>query len=206
MAGIPIGKGTLLAPTPVVMVSCARMGEAPNIITLAWAGTVCSDPPMLSVSVRPERYSHDIIADTGEFVVNLVSRELLKACDYCGVKSGRDMDKFAACGLTPEAVPALGCAPAIAQSPLTLACRVNRRLDLGTHTMFIADIVETYAAPSLMDGKGKLDLHKADLVAYCHGDYTALSEPIGFFGFSVAGPEVLKRRMPKSDKNSTKGK
>ena len=206
MAGIPIGKGTLLAPTPVVMVSCARPGAAANIITLAWAGTVCSEPPMLSISVRPERYSHDIIAETGEFVVNLVSRELLKACDFCGVKSGRDMDKFAACSLDQEAVPVLEFAPAIAQSPLYMACRVNKRLDLGTHTMFVADIIEVYAAPHLMDEKGKLDLHKADLVAYSHGDYTALSEPIGFFGFSVASPAVLERRMPKSAKSSTKGK
>lgn len=206
MAFTQMKPGTLLSPTAVVMVTCASEQHKANIITLGWVGTVNSNPPMVSISIRPERLSHEIVTESGEFVVNLVSRELLKACDYCGVKSGRDMDKFAACGLTPEAVPALGCAPAIAQSPLTLACRVNRRLDLGTHTMFIADIVETYAAPSLMDGKGKLDLHKADLVAYCHGDYTALSEPIGFFGFSVAGPEVLKRRMPKSDKNSTKGK
>jgi flavin reductase (DIM6/NTAB) family NADH-FMN oxidoreductase RutF len=200
MAGIPIGKGTLLAPTPVVMVSCAGPGKAANIITLAWAGTVCSEPPMLSISVRPARYSHDIIAETGEFVVNLVSRDLLKACDFCGVKSGRDMDKFGACSLTPEAVPVLEFAPAIAQSPLYLACRVAKRLDLGTHTMFLADIIEVYAASRLMEGAGKLDLHKAGLVAYSHGDYTALSEPIGFFGFSVASPAVLKRRMPNLSK------
>lgn len=206
MAGIPIGKGTLLAPTPVVMVSCARPGAAANIITLAWAGTVCSDPPMLSISVRPERYSHDIIAETGEFVVNLVSRELLKACDYCGVKSGRDMDKFAACHLTQEAVPVLDHAPAVAQSPLYLACRVNKRLDLGSHTMFLADIIEAYATPRLMDDTGKLDLYRADLVAYSHGEYTALTNPIGFFGFSVASPAVLERRMAILNKGHTKGK
>lgn len=201
MAAIPIGKGTLLAPTPVVMVSCAKPDKAANIITLAWAGIVCSEPPMLSISVRPERYSHDIIAETGEFVVNLVSRDLLKACDLCGVKSGRDMDKFAACDLEQEAVPVLSYAPAIAQSPLYLACRVTKRLDLGSHTMFLADIIEVYAAPHLMEGKGKLDLHKADLVAYSHGDYTALSAPIGFFGFSVASPGVLKRRMHNTNLN-----
>ena len=205
MASIPIGKGTMLAPTPVIMLSCAAPGKAANIITLAWAGTVCSEPPMLSVSVRPERHSHNIIADTGEFVVNLVSRDLLKACDFCGVKSGRDMDKFAACGLTQEAVPVLRSAPAIRESPLYLACRVAKRLDLGSHTMFVADILEVYAAARLMDDKGKLDLHQADLVAYSHGEYTALTDPIGFFGFSVASPAVLERRMSQLHQGRTKG-
>ena len=205
MASIPIGKGTMLAPTPVIMLSCAAPGKAANIITLAWAGTVCSEPPMLSVSVRPERHSHDIIAESGEFVVNLVSRDLLKACDFCGVKSGRDMDKFAACNLTPVAVPVLRSAPAIMESPLYLACRVAKRLDLGSHTLFVADILEVYAAARLMDDKGKLDLHQADLVAYSHGEYTALTDPIGFFGFSVAGPAVLERRMSQLHQKRPKG-
>ncbi|MHC1786975.1 MAG: flavin reductase family protein [Christensenellales bacterium] len=192
---VSLGPGTLLSPTPVVMVSCAREGLQPNIITLAWVGTICSDPPMLSISVRPERYSHDIIRDTGEFVVNLVGRDLLQACDFCGVKSGRSQDKFAACGLHTLPVPELRSAPAILESPLHLACRVRQQLALGSHTLFLADIVAVAADEGLMAPGGKLDLARADLVAYSHGDYHPLSPAVGFFGCSVAKPEVLARRL-----------
>jgi len=197
MAFIPTKPGTLLSPAPAVMVTCARAGERPNIITIAWAGTVNSDPPMVSVSVRPGRHSHLIIRDTGEFVVNLVGRELLKAADFCGVRSGRDTDKFAACGL--EAVPAEGMsqAPAIAQSPVWLACKVRSALELGSHTMFIGEVVSAGVREDLSDPSGRFDFLKAGLVAYCHGEYAGLTRALGFFGFSVARPEVLKRRMNK---------
>lgn len=197
MAFINVKPGTLLSPAPVVMVSCASVAQRPYIITVAWAGTVNSDPPMLSVSIRPDRHSHDIIRDSGEFVVNLVNRGLLKACDLCGVRSGREHDKFSLCGLTPIPVSGLSSAPAIAQCPAYLACQVKETLSLGSHTMFVGEIVSMGIDDKLMDAAGKIDFHKAGLVAYSHGEYTGLSEPLGFFGFSVARPEVIRRRMRK---------
>ncbi len=177
--------GNMLYPVPVVMVSCGRAGEKPNIITAAWAGTVCSEPPMLSVSVRKERYSHDMIRESGEFVVNLVSRELVRACDFCGVRSGRDTDKFAEMGLTAEKTPHLSLAPAIGQSPVSLECRVTEVLELGSHDMFLAKILGVLVEDSLLDEKGALDLDRAELVAYSHGEYHLLGELLGSFGYSV---------------------
>lgn len=191
-----IGAGTLLAPSSLAMVSCALEGGRPNIITVAWLGTVNSDPPMLSISLRPGRYSYGIIERSGEFVVNLVSRELMKAADFCGVRSGREVDKFAACAL--EALPAGGMtsAPCIGESPLYLSCRVRQKLELGSHHLFLAEIVQVGAQEHLLDEKGRLDLDRAGLVAYSHGQYVPVGGPEGFFGYSVARPEVLERRMP----------
>ena len=190
----PLKPGALLAPVPAVMVSCARQGEKPNIITLAWVGTVNSDPPMCSISVRKERYSHEILRDSGEFVVNLVGEAQLKATDYCGVKSGRDEDKFAACGLTPVPVPGFS-APAIGECPLYLACRVQSVQELGSHDLFLGVIERVGVKPGVMDDKGRLDYGKMKLVAYNHGNYYALGQALGFFGYSVAAPDVLERRM-----------
>ena len=186
--------GALLAPVPAVMVSCARPGEKPNIITLAWVGTVNSDPPMCSISVRKERYSHAILRDSGEFIINLVGEAQLKATDYCGVKSGRDEDKFAACGLTPVPVPGFS-APAIGECPLYLACRVQSVQELGSHDLFLGVIERVGVKPGVMDDKGRLDYGKMKLVAYNHGNYYALGQALGFFGYSVAAPDVLERRM-----------
>lgn len=197
MAFVHLSPGTLLTPTPVVMVSCAREGIKPNIITIAWTGTVNSDPPMVSISVRPHRYSHDIIRDSGEFVVNLVSRKLLKATDLCGVRSGSEVDKFELCGLQAMNAGSLLHAPAIAQSPAWLGCKVRNELQLGSHTMFVGEIVSVGVQEELMDNDGKIDLARADLVAYCHGEYTGLKKAEGFFGYSVARPEVLERRLRK---------
>ena len=191
---INIKPGTLLAPVPAVMVSCALPGQKPNIVTIAWAGTVNSDPPMCSVSVRKERFSHDIIRDSGEFVINLVGEAQLRATDFCGVKSGRDVDKFAACGLTPVSVPGF-TAPAIGECPLYLACRVNNVLELGSHDMFIGRIKQVGVNPELMDEAGRIDYSRAKLAAYNHGNYYALGKALGFFGYSVAAPDVLARRM-----------
>ncbi len=195
MSFVNLKPGTLLSPTPVVMVSCASKNHRPNIITIAWTGTVNSDPPMLSISVRPERHSHDIIRESGEFVVNLVSRPLMKACDLCGVRSGRDFDKFSLCGL--QAAPARGMAhaPAIDGSPAYLACAVKESLALGSHTLLIGEIISMGIQESLMDHAGKIHFSKADLIAYCHGEYTGLTQPEGFFGYSIARPEVIRRRM-----------
>ena len=192
-----IGTGTLLAPASLAMVSCAEEGVRPNIITVAWLGIVNSNPPMLSVSIRPERYSYGIILRSGEFVVNLVSRKLMKAADLCGVRSGRDMDKFKECAL--QALPAQGMshAPCIGESPLYLSCKLKQKIELGSHHMLLADIVSVGAQDCLLDEKGKLDLAKANLVAYSHGEYVPVGRPEGFFGYSVARPEVLERRMRK---------
>ena len=190
----PLKPGALLAPVPAVMVSCARQGEKPNIITLAWVGTVNADPPMCSISVRKERFSHDIIRDSGEFVINLCGQDQLRATDYCGVKSGRDEDKFAACGLTAVPVPGFA-APAIGECPVYLACRVQSIQELGSHDLFLGRVEQMGVRPELMDASGRIDYGKAHLVAYNHGNYYALGQALGFYGYSVAAPDVLERRM-----------
>ena len=191
---VSLTPGTLLAPVPAVMVSCALNGEKPNIITLAWVGTVCSDPPMCSISVRKERYSHHIIRESGEFVINLVGKKQLRAMDFCGVKSGRDMDKFAACGLNPFTVPDF-TAPAVAECPIYLACRVTSVQELGSHDLFLGKIEHMGVKQELMDETGRIDYSLADLVAYNHGNYYELGQALGFYGYSVAAPDVLDRRM-----------
>lgn len=177
--------GNMLYPVPAVMVSCKREGEKPNIITVAWAGTICSDPAMVSISVRPERYSYDIIKETGEFVINLVTKELTHATDYCGVKSGRNVDKFRELGLTPLPSKYIK-APGIAESPLNMECKVKDVIELGSHHMFLAEVVGVTVEDAYMDEKGKFELNRTGLVAYSHGEYFLLGEKIGKFGYSVA--------------------
>jgi flavin reductase (DIM6/NTAB) family NADH-FMN oxidoreductase RutF len=192
---------TLLNPVPVVMVSCAgknpeEIPERPNIVTVAWAGTINSEPPMVSIALRKSRHSHGLITTTGEFVINLVGRSLLRSCDYCGVRSGRNEDKFAACRLTPVATQGLDFAPAIRESPLNLSCRVRSVQELGSHDLFLAEVVGAACRSSLIDADGKIRLDKAHLVAYSHGEYFQLGELLGFFGFSVASAQAYSRRMP----------
>lgn len=188
--------GNMLYPVPAVMVSCARKGEKPNIITVAWAGTVCSDPAMVSISVRKERYSHDIIKETGEFVINLTTRKLARATDYCGVKSGRDVDKFADMHLT--AAPSVKIeAPAIAESPVNIECKVKQVSELGSHDMFVAEVMAVNVDESLLDEKGTLHLSDADLIAYSHGRYYGLGDFIGKFGYSVQKPAKVKSSRKK---------
>lgn len=176
--------GNMLYPVPAVMVSCGRQGEKANIITVAWAGTICSDPVMVSVSIRPERYSYGIIKETGEFVVNLVNNRLVFAADYCGVKSGRDVDKFREMQLTPLPSRQIG-APGIAESPVCLECKVTQVIPLGTHDMFLAQVVGVTVDEQYMDEKGKFHLNSAGLVAYSHGEYFELGKKLGSFGYSV---------------------
>ncbi|MCC8149998.1 MAG: flavin reductase family protein [Lachnospiraceae bacterium] len=176
--------GNMLYPVPAVMVSCQRPGEKPNIITIAWAGTICSDPAMVSISVRKERYSYDIIRETGEFVMNLNTKDLTYATDYCGVKSGRDVDKFSALHLTPSASKTVA-APGIAESPVSLECKVTQSIELGSHVMFLAEVTAVSVDPAHMDEKGKFHLNDLGLVAYSHGEYFELGEKIGKFGYSV---------------------
>lgn len=176
--------GNMLYPLPVVMVSCNRKGEKPNIVTVAWTGTICSDPAMVSISVRPERYSHDIIEETGEFVINLVTKDLTYATDYCGVRSGRDVDKFKEMNLTPlpsKMIDAVG----IEESPVNIECKVVEVKKLGSHDMFIAEVVNVTVDDRYMDENNKFNLNDSDLVAYAHGEYFTLGEKIGTFGYSV---------------------
>ena len=150
MSKVTFKPGNMLYPLPAVMVSCQRPGEKPNIITIAWAATVCTNPPMLSVSIRPERYSYEIIKETGEFVVNLTTRDLAWATDYCGVKSGRDIDKFKEAGLTGQASNEVAC-PGIAECPVNIECRVTEVKELGSHAMFLAEVVSVQVEDSYMD-------------------------------------------------------
>ena len=184
MSKINWKSGNMLYPLPVVMVSCQRKDERPNIITVAWAGTICSDPVMVSISVRKERFSHGIIAETGEFVINLVTQDLVYATDYCGVKSGRDVDKFKKMNLTPVAINGVN-AKAIGESPLSLACRVKEIKELGSHDMFIAEVVGVMVDDKYMRDDGKFELNDSKLVAYSHGEYFGLGKKLGKFGYSV---------------------
>ncbi len=176
--------GNMLYPVPAVMVSCGRPGERANIITVAWAGTVCSEPAMVSISLRPERYSYDIIRDTGEFVINLVTKELAYATDYCGVKSGRDVDKYQNMHLTPLPSRHIA-APGIAESPLNLECKVEEVRPLGSHHMFLARVAGVTVEEAWMNESGKFCLNETELVTYSHGEYFTLGEKLGKFGFSV---------------------
>ena len=178
-----LAPGALLAPVPVVLISCGTV-EKPNVFTVAWAGTVCTHPPMISISVRPGRFSYPLIKESGEFVLNLPSASMARAVDFCGVKSGREVDKFALCGLT--AVPAAGVsAPAVEDCPVRFSCKVKSVTPLGTHDLFLAEIVSIEADEALFEENGRLALEKADLLAYSHGEYYTLGKKVGSFGFSV---------------------
>ncbi len=184
--------GTLLSPVPAVMVSCGE-GENKNIITIGWTGIINSDPPITYISVRKSRHSHHIIEETGEFVINLTTEKLAYATDYCGVKSGRDVDKFKELNLTPETGEKVRC-PMITQCPVNLECRVMEVKSYPTHDMFIAEIVAVHADDEIIDEKGKIDISLAGLLAYVHGEYYGLKKiSIGRFGFSVMKPKTRKR-------------
>jgi flavin reductase (DIM6/NTAB) family NADH-FMN oxidoreductase RutF len=176
--------GNMLYPIPAVMVSCQEEGEKPNIITVAWTGTVCTNPPMAYISVRPERYSYQIIKNTGEFVINLTTKELARATDYCGVRSGRNVDKFREMKLTPIDSETV-LAPGIMESPVNIECKVREIKELGSHHMFLADVTRVKVDKSYMDERGKFDLSQARPLVYSHGEYFDTGESIGKFGFSV---------------------
>ncbi len=177
--------GNQLYPLPVVMVSCASAdGKEQNIITIAWAGTICSDPAMLSISIRPSRYSYNLIKESGEFVVNLTTEELAYATDWCGVKSGRDVNKFKEMKLTPEPSSVVK-APSIKESPISIECKVRQIIPLGTHDMFIAEVVAVQADEKYLNENGAFDLQKANPICYSHGKYYKIGKEIGKFGFSV---------------------
>lgn len=176
--------GNMLNPVPAVMVSVADKKGNNNIITVAWAGTICTNPPMLSISVRPERHSYNMIKETGEFVVNLTTEELAFACDYCGVTSGRDVNKYEKLNLTPLKMQNVN-APGISESPVNIECKVREIKELGSHHMFIADVVGVTVDDKYMDEKNKFNINETGLVMYSHGEYFAMGEKRGKFGYSI---------------------
>jgi flavin reductase (DIM6/NTAB) family NADH-FMN oxidoreductase RutF len=186
--------GNMLAPVPAVLVSCGgTKGFKPNLITIAWTGSICSDPPMLSISIRPERHSFGIIQSTQEFVVNIPSLAQAKITDWCGMKSGRNVDKFAETGLT-QAQALKVQVPIVLECPINVECKVRQSFNLGSHTMFLAEVVAVQVSSSLLDAKGKLRLEKAGLLAFAVGQYFALGRSLGRFGFSVKKPKKKIKR------------
>lgn len=176
--------GNMLNPVPAVMVSVADKAGNANIITVAWAGTVCTNPPMVSISVRPERYSYTMLEETGEFVINLTTEELVKACDYCGVTSGREVDKFEKMNLTKLPMQHVNV-PGIAESPVNIECKIREKKELGSHTMFLAEVLGVTVDDSYMDEKNKFCVNDTGLIMYSHGEYFKMGEKLGSFGYSI---------------------
>ncbi len=191
--------GTLLAPVPPVLVTSGTM-EAPNVFTVGWTGIINTQPPQTYISIRPSRLSFDLIKERGEFTINLTTVDLVKATDYCGVKSGRDINKFKEMNLTPTVSSQVKC-PQLLESPLTLECKVFDIIPLGSHHMFLADIVAVNARENLIDKSGRLRLDKAKLLAYAHGEYFELGKSLGRFGYSVMKKKTKKKR--KNTKNAS---
>ena len=199
--------GNMIYPLPAVMVSVADREGNSNILTVAWTGTVCTNPPMAYISVRPERYSYHMIEETGEFVINLTTEKLARATDFCGVRSGRDVDKWKECSLTPQKAAALQFAPAIAEAPVNIECRVVKVEKLGSHHMFLAEVVSVSADEAYMDENNRFDLNSTGLLAYSHGEYLGLGEKIGTFGYSVRKKSAKSvQKGKKTAKRAEKGK
>ena len=184
--------GNMLYPLPAVLVSAADPEGHDNILTIAWAGTICTNPPMVSISVRPSRYSYQMIRDTGEFVINLTTRELVFAADYCGVRSGRDVDKFRELGLTREKADFVK-APMIGESPVSIECRVREIKELGSHHMFLAEVLAVHADEKYMDEQGSFDLNRSGPIVYSHGEYLETGKKVGTFGYSVKKKKNRKK-------------
>ena len=201
--------GNMLYPLPVVLVSCANKQGNNNIITIAWTGTICSDPAMVYISVRKERHSYEMIKQTKEFVINLTTEQLAQATDYAGVRSGRNEDKFKKLNLTPLPAETLTYAPCIKESPVNIECRVTETKDLGSHTMFLATVESVSVEQELIDDSGAFKLNDAGLISYCHGTYRSLGKKIGTFGYSVKKKKkqqkhIQKASSPKKKKRSCK--
>lgn len=184
--------GTMIYPLPAVLVSCGATPDEYNVLTVSWTGTICSNPPMCYVSIRPERYSYDIIKRTGAFVINLTNRDMEYATDFCGVKSGRECNKFEMAKLTPQKSEFVD-APIILEAPVSIECRVVDVKPLGSHDMFIAEVVNVVVDDSYMQENGQLDMAAMNLLAYNHGQYFDVSNPRGFFGWSIRKKKKLKR-------------
>ena len=184
MKKVNFKPGNMIYPLPAVMVSCGDIDHVSNILTVAWTGTLCTNPPMAYIAVRPERHSYPMIRESGEFVINLTTEKLVKATDYCGVRSGRDVDKFKEMHLTPLASKHIH-APGIAESPVNIECKVREIKPLGSHSMILADVVGVTIDDTLLDEKGKFELNQSGLVTYSHGEYFLLGKKLGTFGYSV---------------------
>ena len=197
--------GNMLYPLPVVMVTVRDRAGKANIITVAWAGTVCTNPAMLSISVRPERYSYQALVDTKEFVVNLTTEKLVRATDYCGVKSGRDVDKFKETGLTAARAEKVS-APLIEESPVNIECKVKEICHLGSHDLFLAEVVSISVDEAYLNEKGKFCLNETGLVTYSHGEYFELGKKLGSFGYSVRKKEQPVRSAAKAGKGKQPNK
>lgn len=194
--------GTMVYPVPAVMVTCGNKEIGENIITIAWTGTVCTNPPMCYISVTKKRYSYDLIKKTGDFVINLTTKDLVKATDYCGVKSGRDVDKFKETNLT--SIPATKVSsPLIKESPLNIECRVTEIKELGSHDMFLAEVVAVNVNEELIDENGKLHLDWSDPITYSHGTYYDLKSQLGTFGYSIRKKPVAKKGATKKPKQKS---
>ena len=188
--------GNMLYPLPAVMVSVSDKDGKNNIITVAWAGTICTNPPMVSISVRPERYSYHMIDETGEFVINLTNEDLAKASDYCGVRSGRDVDKFKEMHLTPDEEQYVK-APLIKESPVNIECRVVKKEELGSHHMFLAEVLAVHVDDAYMDESNRFALEKTKPLVYVHGQYFSLGRLLGTFGYSVRKKIKKKKKENK---------
>lgn len=188
--------GNVLYPVPVVMVSCGDYYGVKNIFTVAWTGTINTNPPMTYISVRPERYSYSLIKKSGEFVINVTTQELAFATDFCGVRSGRDIDKFEKLHLTPEKGEMVKC-PIIGESPLSIECKVKEIIPLGSHDMFVAQVLCSRADEKYMDETGKFDYAKSKPICYSHGEYYGLGKYMGKFGYSVQKKKTAQKRKTK---------
>jgi len=197
MAKIEWKPGNMLYPLPAVMVSCGTKSEDYNIITVSWTGTINTDPPMVSISIRKERHSFKIIKESGEFVINLTTEELVRAADWCGVKSGRDFDKFKEMKLTAVSASKIKT-PLIAESPVNIECKVSQIIELGTHHMFLAEVVAVNVEERFLDKQtNKFDLRQTNPIAYLHGSYYSLGENLGRFGFSVRKKKEKRKNAEK---------
>lgn len=191
--------GAMLAPVPPALVTCGSE-EKPNVMTVGWTGILNTKPPKTYISVRPERFSYNLLKETREFVINLPTVQLARSVDFCGVRSGKDIDKFAHCGLTLEKGSSVSV-PSIAECPISIECRITDSVLLGTHEMFIADICAVKVSPDVVDENGKLEIQKCNLLAYAHGTYFSLGKQIGTFGFSV---KKKKKKSYQNDKRNPK--
>ena len=196
MSKINFKPGNMLYPLPAVMVSCGDIAQEANILTVAWTGTICTNPPMVYISVRPERYSYAMIRETGEFVINLTTKKLARATDFCGVRSGHDLDKWNECHLTKIPADTVRC-PMIAESPVNIECQVTEINELGSHHMFLAKVTAVHVDDAYIDEKGTFHLNDTGLLAYSHGTYHELAKAMGNFGYSVRKTHRKKQKRKK---------
>lgn len=189
--------GNMVYPLPAVMVSTADKNGSSNILTIAWTGTICTNPAMVYISVRPERYSYHMIKESGEFVINLTTEQLARATDYCGVRSGKDVDKWKEAHLTPGKSEKLEYAPVIEECPVNIECKVTEIKELGSHHMFLAEVLAVQIDEQYLNEKNKFELNKTGLMAYSHGEYLSLGKKIGTFGYSVKKKKSKSKQKKK---------